>query len=99
MSLVFSKVISHRSTQLLLYGEIKIVIEKINIFFFFFLLSKKFLSIQKRGLQVERKGMELKLRGGVAYNSTKVSDLAQVASEVEKSGYRQGAPVLEYVYC
>lgn len=43
--------------------------------------------------------MELKLRGGVAYNSTKVSDLAQVASEVEKSGYRQGAPVLEYVYC
>lgn len=98
MSLVFSKVISHRSTQLLLYGEIKIVIEKINIFFFFS-LSKKFLSIQKRGLQVERKGMELKLRGGVAYNSTKVSDLAQVASEVEKSGYRQGAPVLEYVYC
>ena len=35
MSLVFSKVISHRSTQLLLYGEIKIVIEKINFFFTF----------------------------------------------------------------
>lgn len=96
MSLVFSKVISHRSTQLLLYGEIKIVIEKIN---FFFLLSKNILSIQKRGLQVERKGMELKLRGGVAYNSTKVSELAQVASEVKKSGYCQGAPILEYVYC
>lgn len=43
--------------------------------------------------------MELKLRGGVAYNSTKVSELAQVASEVEKSGYCQGAPILEYVYC
>ena len=42
--------------------------------------------------------MELKIRGGVACNSTKVSDLSQVASEVEKSGYCQGAPVLEYVY-
>ena len=40
--------------------------------------------------------MELKLSGGVAYNSTKFSDLAQVASEVEKSGYCQGVPILEY---
>ena len=42
--------------------------------------------------------MELKIRGGVACNSTKVSDLPQVASEVEKYGYCQGAPILEYVY-
>ena len=97
MSLVFSKVISYRSTQLLLHGEIKIVIEKKSEFFSFFTF-KTFLSIQKRGLQVEKKGMELKLRGGVAYNSTKFSDLAQVAPEVEKSGYCQGVPILEYVY-
>lgn len=64
MSLVFSKVISHRSTQLLLYGEIKIVIEKINIFFFFFTFKKIFEHPKERtssgeegnGIKTQRRG-------------------------------------------